>query len=436
MSPMPPLRSGISDYTARLIEHLAEHYAIDVYQSSTYVPFLELHDNDFGCYDHRIFERLARARNYRTVLYQMGNSEYHRYIYDHLTRLPGLVTLHDFSLTMFQNWYGVQPEAEPGHLRRTFEDFVRLLPEDSRLRWEEVATDPRGPLQACVDRMLFLNRKIFDASLGVIVHSRWCRQQAERLFPEQASRTHVIFQGAKPEVYAPERKAAIRHQFDIPPDALVLTSIGHIHSTKLNVESITAFAELARRRPDALFLFVGAEMDAGESRRTVERLNLARQVRFLGHYRADLADFGAISDIGICLRRPPTNGETSAALLDLLRLGVPTIVSDVGTFSEYPDSVVRKVPWAGDDLDPLVQAMVELAENPGARVALGRSALQHIVDAHDWSDLASQYAEIIERTYARTRWRHDRGEDLRFGLRSAAVALGRPALVGTRSWGT
>ncbi len=436
MSPMPPLRSGISDYTARLIEYLAEHYAIDVYRDSNYVPFLELQDKDFGCYDHRLFERIAPARNYRAVLYQMGNHSFHRYIYDRLDRWPGLVTLHDFSLVLFQDWYGMQPDAAPDHFRRAFEDFVQLLPDDARPRWEEVAADPRGSYRPCIEQMLFLNRKVFDASLGVSVHSRWCQQQAERLYPERAGQTNVVSLGAKPEVYAEGRKAAIRQQFDVPAGALVLTSIGHIHDTKLNAESVVAFAELARQRPEALFLFVGSEVDGGETRRTAERLGLARRVRFLGHYPADLADFGAISDIGVCLRRPPTNGETSAALLDLLRLGVPTIVSDVGTFSAYPNAAVRKVPWAGEDLSPLVRAMVELAADADARAAIGRAALQYIRDAHDWSNVASRYAEIIEQTYARTRWRRDCGEDLRAGPRSAAVASGRPALHGTRSRGS
>jgi len=416
MSPMAPLRSGISDYTARLIEALAERYAIDVYRDANYVPYLELQTNDFGCYDHRIFERFAPARNYRAVLYQMGNSSYHRYIYDRLDRWPGLVTLHDFSLVGFHTWYGMEPDAEPDHFRRTFEDYVRFLPAETRPTWEQIATDPRGPHQACTERMLFLNRKIFDASLGVIVHSQWAQHQAAQLDPSLAGRTFKVSFGAKPETYAPERKAALRQQFDIPPDALVLASLGMIATTKLNAESITAFAELARKRPDALFLLVGDELDGGESRRVVERFGLARQVRFLGRYPADLADFAAITDLGICLRRPPTNGETSAALLDLLRLGVPTIVSDVGTFSDYPDSAVRKVPWTGDDLSPLVQAMMELADHPDRRLALGRSALQYVVDSHSWSNLASQYAEIIERTHARTRWRLDRGEDLRFRL--------------------
>ncbi|HMB05524.1 MAG TPA: hypothetical protein VKP69_17540, partial [Isosphaeraceae bacterium] len=69
-----------------------------------------------------------------------------------------------------------------------------------------------------------------------------------------------------------------------------------------------------------------------------------------------------------------------------------------------------------------------LADHSDARAALGRSALQYIVDAHDWSNLASSYAEIIEQIYARTCWRRDRGEDLRLGLRSSAVASSRPSL--------
>jgi glycosyltransferase involved in cell wall biosynthesis len=436
MSPLPPLRSGISDYTARLIEHLAEHYAIDVYHDTGYVPYLQLQDNDFGCFEHRLFERFALARNYRAVLYQMGNSSFHKYIYDRLDRWPGVVILHDFSLVGFQYWYGLQPGAEPHHFRRAFEDFVRLLPDDSRPLWDEVAADPRGPLESCIDRMLFLNQKIFDASSAVIVHSRWCQEHAHRLYPERAGAVYRASYGAQPEVYSPERKAAVRQRFDIPPEALVLTSLGLVANTKLAAESIMAFAKLAQRRADALLLFVGAEVDGGESRRTVERLDLTRQVRFLGHFPADrLSDFGAISDVGICLRRPPTNGETSAALLDLLRLGVPTIVSDVGTFSEYPDTVVRKVPWAGTDLEPLCKAMVELAENPEMRNALGRSALQYVVDVHGWSQLASRYAEIIEETHARMRRQREGCKDSHARLPRAALALGRPELHRIRTSG-
>ena len=130
-------------------------------------------------------------------------------------------------------------------------------------------------------------------------------------------------------------------------------------------------------------------------------LGLQQRVRFLGHHPADvLADLAAIADIGVCLRRPPTNGETSAALMDLLRLGVPTIVSDVGSFSYYPDSVVRKHRWDLDGLAGLTQALRELAEDRPRREALGRAAWHYVRQNHSWPTAADSYEEIIERTVA------------------------------------
>ena len=218
MSPMPPLSARGSPTTPRgPIEYLAEHYAIDVYRDSNYVPFLELQDKDFGCYDHRLFERIAPARNYRAVLYQMGNHSFHRYIYDRLDRWPGLVTLHDFSLVLFHEL--VRHAARRGAGR--FPPGLRgLRPAPARRRQAAVGggrrLHPRGSYRPCIEQMLFLNRKVFDASLGVIVHSCWCQQQAERLYPRAAGQTYVVSLGAKPEVYAEGCKAAIRQQFDVP----------------------------------------------------------------------------------------------------------------------------------------------------------------------------------------------------------------------------
>ena len=70
--------------------------------------------------------------------------------------------------------------------------------------------------------------------------------------------------------------------------------------------------------------------------------------------------------------------------MDLLRLGVPTIVSDVGSFSCYPDSVVRKHRWDMDGLAGLTQALRELAEDRPRREALGRAAWHYVHQNHGW----------------------------------------------------
>ena len=100
---------------------------------------------------------------------------------------------------------------------------------------------------------------------------------------------------------------------------------------------------VARSDPSALFVFAGEEADGGVVRRHAEGLGLSNRVRFLG--RQSLSDFNdliAATDLGVNLRRPPTSGETSAALLSLLASGVATIVTDVATFSDYPSSTVWK----------------------------------------------------------------------------------------------
>ena len=60
-SPLPPLRSGVSDYSARLLDELKRRYTIDLYHDAGYVPHIGLRSPDFGCYDYRLFERNARV---------------------------------------------------------------------------------------------------------------------------------------------------------------------------------------------------------------------------------------------------------------------------------------------------------------------------------------------------------------------------------------
>ena len=121
---MPPLRSGVSDYSARLLDELKRHYMIDLYHDAGYVPHIGLQSPDFGCYDYRLFERNARIMDYHALVYQMGNSHYHGYMYEILLRHPGIVTLHDLGIADFHFWYAQQPGVDgTAHMRREFEAF-------------------------------------------------------------------------------------------------------------------------------------------------------------------------------------------------------------------------------------------------------------------------------------------------------------------------
>ena len=396
-SPLPPLRSVISDHSARLLDELKRRYRIDLYHDSGYVPHIGLRSADFGCYDHRLFERNVKILDYHALVYQMGNSPYHGYMYETLLHHPGIVTLHDLGLEDFHFWYAQQAGVDgSAHIRREFEAFFGDRADEVLRELAPCASKPGAPPRACTQHGYHLNGRIFEQATAVIVHSPWCAEQVRSRFPEHLGKTSVIPFGAATLDPSAEQRKATRARFEIPQEALIIASIGLLH----HAETIAAFALLAHAIPEALLLFVGNEIDNREAQGKVMELGLQNRVRFLGHYPDDLANLAAIADVGVCLRRPPTNGETSAALLDLLRLGVPTIVSDVSSFSCYPDSVIRKHRWSSDGLTGLTHALRELAADRPRREALGRAAWRYVHQNHAWPSAADSYEKIIEQTAA------------------------------------
>lgn len=403
-SPLPPLLSGISDYSARLVEALRPHYEIDIYHDSGYMPELKLRSVDFSMHDHRLFRRNAAILGYHAIVYQMGNSPLHKYMDDLLPTYPGLVTLHDFSLAGFRYWDAMVNGTGHASFRDELEAY---RPEAARTygpmldRWSKL---PGGVVAACAREGLFLNRKVFDHATGMVFHSPWCVEKARALYPEFAGGLTVVPYGATVAPVSPGRRAAIRERYGLPGDGLIVGNFGLVHSTKMNVESLRAFAAVAERDPDAVFVVVGPEYDDGASRACVAALGLGDRVRFLGARPAgEFVEIVAAADIGLNLRRPPTNGETSSSLLDLLRQGIPAIITDVGTFADFPDRAVRKIPWVDESSQALLtKTLLDLAEGRSAREALGASALAYVAERHDWSIVAELYVEAIEASRTRS----------------------------------
>jgi glycosyltransferase involved in cell wall biosynthesis len=399
-SPLPPKKSGISDYIIPLIQNLKSSYTIDLFHELGYVPDLGMGSTDYGCFDSRMFDRLATIHDYRGILYQMGNSHYHKFVYQTLLRHPGIVTLHDFCLSGFHHWYSLEPGLEPGLLRNEIEHHCREQAPAVLSQLDAWAQEPGGLQEAFARRGLYLNRRIFDQAERVILHSPWCVERVDELFPEHLDRTSLIPLGANAAVISHRQRAEIRKRFDLPNDALICACFGILHPTKQNLETIDAFQSLASTHSSAMLLFVGQDLAFGEARRRVRELGLDSRVRIIG--RQSLDDFNdliAATDIGISLRQPPTNGETSAALLHLLRLGIATIVNNVGTFSGYPDHVVRKIQWEADGIAGLREALDELASDRSGREALGRAAREYVSEHHAWPRAAALYADEIERCF-------------------------------------
>src|SRR5262245_8180645 len=104
-TPWPPQRSGIAGRSAEIVPLLCDAgHGIDVFVDEAAVPVARVPDATppasgrlrvQGAHD---FVWRATQRQYDVVVYQLGNSKLHEFIWPYLFRWPGLTVLHDARL--------------------------------------------------------------------------------------------------------------------------------------------------------------------------------------------------------------------------------------------------------------------------------------------------------------------------------------------------
>ncbi|CAG4927241.1 unnamed protein product [Acidocella sp. C78] len=414
-SPMPPQPSGISDYSMELLPALAGHYDIDV--------IVEQSSVDRGGLPASIGVRTAdwfraHAHEYDRILYQFGNSPFHDYMIDAIAAHPGMVVLHDFFMCgLF------------GHrLRFNRQDVAReLVGEHGYAAALEVseAADVRAAL-----RNYPANLQLLQGALGVIVHGEHARQLATGWFGAAGARDFAVI----PLLRAPARereRGAARDALGLGPDDLLVCSFGFLDAVKLNDRLLDAWLG-SRLGADshAHLAFVGQNEGGIYGRTLAGRIQASpcrERIRITGWKQRGLYEtYLAAADIAVQLRTG-SRGETSAAVIDCMNHGIPTIVNAHGTMAELDPSGV----WMLADefrTDELADALIALAGDAGARRGLGERARTIIRTRHAPEICAAQYEQAIEAAYARA----ERGlGGLIRDLRAMAIPPGEQQLVAT-----
>ncbi|HMD48455.1 MAG TPA: methyltransferase domain-containing protein, partial [Bryobacteraceae bacterium] len=161
-------------------------------------------------------------------------------------------------------------------------------------------------------------------------------------------------------------------------------------------ESLRAFRRLLRVEPNARMLLVGEPHSEFPLDSIIESLGLRPSVRVIGFAPIDdFVGYLAACDIVLNLRFP-TVGENSGTLMRALGLGKAVIVSDVGSFSEFPDEICLKVPVDRAEEDLLFEYLNLLVSRPQVRASFGQAAAKWVEQECTWRKAAERYAEFLE----------------------------------------
>lgn len=365
-SPMPPSRSGIADYTAALLEPLQNLANVDVFDG---VSTAALTDID-------------RAR-YDCALYQIGNNSYHAFAYRQALNWPGIVVIHEANLHHLI--------AEMTIRNGEWDEYVEAVRYDAgdaalehaqRVRKREVGPDYIG---------VPMLRRLLDSSRAAIVHSRFV-EGALRGAGFQGP-TAVIPHGAwTPQV----DRLEWRHKLRVEPQTPLFGIFGFLKPYKRIAQALRAFQRLVRLNPSARMILVGEPHPELPIPSMLASLGIAGKVRILGRTEIDeFVGYMAACDVVLNLRYP-TVGESSGTHLRALGLGRAVIVSDVGSFSEFPDEICLKVPVDAHEEDTLFEYMRLLAERPEVRQTLGKAARIWVERECNWDSVAERYVQFID----------------------------------------
>uniref|UniRef100_A0A832A530 Glycosyltransferase n=1 Tax=Desulfacinum infernum TaxID=35837 RepID=A0A832A530_9BACT len=388
LSPLPPERSGISDYSGELLPALLNHYAVEVILSPTN-PGLSHDWIQAHCSIRDVSYFQENAWKYDRILYHVGNSVFHQHMFDLLESIPGVVVLHDFFLSGVHAYVEVHDIKPHNWTRRLYQSHG----------YGAVAEKFHAQDRMPVIWKYPCNLPVLQQSLGVIVHSEFSRHLARTWYGDQTAVDWVVIPHVRAPAEARPREAS-RHMLGISPEDFLVCSFGLLDPLKQNHRILEAWLHSKlSANPRCRLVFVGENHGGAYGQqllKTIHESNVADRVHITGWVdRVTFHRYLAAADAAVQLRSS-SRGETSGTVLDCMNYGIPTVVNAHGSMAELPQEAVWMLPDHFETRE-LTRALEELFDTEALRKHLGQKARDHIRAHHSPPACAQAYAAAIER---------------------------------------
>jgi glycosyltransferase involved in cell wall biosynthesis len=379
--------SAIGRVMAAGAEHLARRHDVEIW-SPRLMPRLRVRVpvRDFEAATPMLARELE---TYDLAIYAVGDSPWHVEILKLAQVVPGLVVLHDVSLA---NLGVALYMSEQATLRDRVEEWYG---EEAATTFMSAMANSSDPAWAAICQRVPMLEHLLYGSLGLVVHSNWASHQVEGITLGDVTVAPLPVE----ELAAPASlPGALR---DLPDDALLLTTVGHVNANRrieAIIDAIGADRGLRRR----LHLCLVGDHSEAIRKVLMERAahaGVAAQVHMTG--RIDDGELTAVlqrADVCAALRDPVLEAK-SASLLGQMRAARPVLVLDQAHYAELPDDVVVKVPMPGGARE--IGAALRYVLDDRARAAqTGIRARAFVEDRHTAPAYADALAAASERATA------------------------------------
>lgn len=392
-SPLSPERSGISDFSEELIYELKKYNDIVLFTARPIKNKKIV--NDFVNYRIKDYADNKTSENCDIYIYQAGNNlRFHKEIIDTFKSHTGILEIHDFSMHHYlvADTYAI----------KDYKGYIDVMKYCHGIQGENVAKQfISGKIQAPWDNPMFnmrftVNKHLIDLAQAVIVHSDMAKQMVKAIAPDK---NVICIQLHTDEIVEnfEDYKVRSKKKIGVHEETLLFGSFGYATIAKRIIPTLVALSKFKENNPDIDFrYFIVGEVQIDGIRAIIKKLKLVDHVKITGFVDLEeFKDYMGACDICINLRFP-TQGESSATLHRMLGRGKPVLVTDIGTFEEYPDDIVFKVGYGENEVNDILTILSRLSLD---KKLLHETGIKTIAFAKKYCDLqknAKRYLEFFD----------------------------------------
>ena len=188
----------------------------------------------------------------------------------------------------------------------------------------------------------------------------------------------------------------LRRELGVEPGTPLVGIVARLVPIKAHEVFFAAAAMVSARRPETRFVVVGDGARRVELETMVERLGLARSVRFLG-WRGDLPAIYRDVDVVVLTSR---NEGSPVSLIEAMAAGRPVVATRVGGVPDLVEHGVNGYLVEPDQPSLVADAVLALLDEPERREALGRAGRKRVYPAFGAErllrDIDTLYAALLE----------------------------------------
>ena len=360
VSPLPPARTGVAEFAARIERELSSYSEVQSFSQA----------------------EPQRLREFDTRLYQIGNNPLHTGAYRAALQAPGVVELHAAVLHHFQLG-SLGPESYVKEFCYCHGDWLEDL---AKHLWKARSSSASEALYFRYG----MTKRIVDSAERVIVHNPAALDMARESapVPDFVEIPHYV---DPPPSRSTAELAATKLRLEIPRGIVVFGCFGYHRPTKRLRSVLRALRNV---KAGWRFLVVGEFVSDDFEDALGSLLTDSRVVRIPYVSDEELWELASITDVCVNLRWP-TAGETSGIAMKLLSLSKPVVITRGPEWDRFPAGTLAPIDPGEVEEDMLAECLDRLAADPDLRAAMGEAAGEHVRKHHAIDVVVPQYLRAL-----------------------------------------